>query len=462
MGFWSSFCSACSSVASSVSSVVSSVASVATKVVSTAASALVSVGGAIADTALSVGRTLVKGAKKVIEFVDEEVIPLAKKIVKTAKKYIPVARKIAQTIAVVTAPWPWISGIAAAVDKGLAAVENVLSHPWIDKLEKGWNAVKKWVDRIDKVVNAKDASLEAEKDLKDVAQIKAELKQAVKTGDKYALEQLENLQSAEHIIRFRKVRADIDLAMESDRVTDFTAFLAIRAIDKLLNDYSNKMDQMETVGDLFSEQEFILTIAEQMISSDPELTRDEIDALNQIVQDRFNKPLIPFLMEEIVTSWGAEYQEIKNSIRHIKNQLSDNLAELDLLEMKKETNLIEAAELGRLHDLQIIVKRQKTKFNSLLKEHTDKEYFLFASEGLLHFLENQEDTNLSEYIHSIEQLSAILVKSHENNMEFRNLTEDEQSVIRDYRNMYYKSALARVEKMYGEIGIRDELVEVAV
>ncbi|WP_060509402.1 hypothetical protein [Pseudomonas sp. NBRC 111124] len=382
--------------------------------------------------------------EKVVEAVNwladkaETFVGEVKRLYKAAKPYISKARMVLRTIAA-NVPVPWVQGISMALDKALAALEHLDSHPLAAKVDE---AIK-WI-----IARARDIKrhLLNDEEVKEAEQRAADLEAAMAQVDEAGRQALECLAMSN---RYELVRARISRLVEDEAFVNFEHYLRIRAVQKLLPLYEEQMEHLNDINSVLDEPLFIIQVASQLIEGHAELDDAAMERLDSLTTARFGKPVIPFVFEEMINVWGLDLKQHQDAWEELSKRVSrdqviakrlNNLAKLEPLP-------IEEAKV--LADLEKLLPTDQARLDKLASVTLAKRNYVYAAEGFLQLLENDEQRLIDqdrEYLMDDGfEVGELLIRCAQNGEKWENLKREEQSLIISFANIFEADCRKRAE-----------------
>lgn len=431
MGFWSSLGSAVSSVASSVARTVSSAWNTAKEVA---------------------GKAIGWMAEKAEDFVGG-----VKSVWQTVKPYVQHIRTALVTAAAAM-PIPWLKAALIGLEKALGALTAFENSPIAKKVDLAikWaiDLAKRWQEHKQKQEQKKGSDVD-----NDVILTDEELDLARKHQETFRFAEREvvsederrHLELASAINDYQIVQADLAKTLAAEPA-DFEHYLRLRATQKLLNLAEKKFLTAVSVDDLSADDLFLVRIASNLIKSNPELSQDSAMRLDRLLQEKYGQKLTPFVFEEMIASWSMKANDISTQWT-TANQLyaKDVMLHKRLTLAKKIQGDLSTEEEIELNKLENEVPAAKIKLDALSTEQSDIELYVGAAEGFLQLLEKEQDQIIDEgheyLIDDGAEVGRILIKCAENRVAFSLLTEDEQSLIIDYSNIFKDESRNRMQRV---------------
>lgn len=99
----------------------------------------------------------------------------------------------------------------------------------------------------------------------------------------------------------------------------------------------------------------------------------------------------------------------------------------------------------------------ETKLTRLDKERRSMKNYLYAAEGFMQILEKNDqmlqDEDKDYLLDDSAEIAAIIMRVAQNNVDWDSLTEDEQSLITDYANIFEEEGKLRAQALQAEVEV---------
>lgn len=427
MGFWSSVGSALSSAASSVSSAVSSVGR-----------GIVSATKAAWDTAKT-------AASKAIDWMADEAenfVGKVKDIWKTAKPWVAkIAPYISKGIALL--PFPWAGAAALAVEVAIQALLALENSPILKKVEQAiiWasNAAKDFREMHMTPKEVKEAE-QRQQDLQEAMD-------AMKTE-----EQRQSIRFAAVINDYVLVQTHIQEILEKDSIADFSHYLRLRATQKLLRAAEKTLNTARTLDEITADDSFLLRVGADLLAENPNLSDADAEKLDTIIKRRFNgKSLIPFVFEEMICAWETKLQNMEAKWNQLNREVAKLRRQTKELEVQMKVESLTADEESQLVDLKNDVKNYTYQLTQQAEENRAMQSYVHAAEGFLQVLEKTaeqfEEEGRDYIVDDVATVGRLLIECAQNGKQWNELTEEEQSLITDYANIFAEDSKKRTQEL---------------
>lgn len=361
-----------------------------------------------------------------------------KNVWKTVKPYISHVR-VALTVLAQCSPWPIVTSMALALEKGLGFLENLDKHPLMEKLQKAIDWVIKTAREIrDKVLN----------DI-EIAEAEARARTFKEAMDKVPAAELAAIRVAELINAYLLTKAKILRVVENEQFKDFNHYLRVRAAQKLLKFYEKRMTSIESLSDMDSDMLALMDISTSLLDENPTLSIEQTEALNELTTLHFGKPVVPFVFEEMTIAWNVELELLEEQWKQLNQSLARDKVLAKRMAMASRTEALTAEEQVVLNDLERNLGRDSQRLDNLDISIREKRAYVYASEGFLQLLEKDEQQLIDdgqEYLADrSEEVGALIARCAQQDVKWVALTEDEQALLIDFGNIFEDDCRARTE-----------------
>lgn len=343
--------------------------------------------------------------------------------------------------AAVASSLPWLSSAILILDKAVQALLALENSPILKKLEVAINWAIKSAKKL------KETFLTPE-EIEEANERKATFDQAVQhmSGrDAHAVA------LAAMINDYVKIQSVIRLVFESAPPTDFDHYLRLRATQKLLANVEQVLSEAQDVDEISGDDLFMLEVAGKLIRKNPDISDAETIRLDEIVLERFDKKLIPFVFEEMIAAWEVDLKTNQEEWSVLNKTLAKETVLLRRLEVSKKLSELTAGESEVLESLLESVSIIKKAASTLEKKNREMQNYVYAAEGFLQVLEKsgeQLESEGREYLaEEGTKVGMIIIDCAQNGKEWEALTEDEQSLIIDFANIFEEDCQNRLKKM---------------
>ncbi len=417
MGWLSSAVSFVSSAVSSVASGIESVAKAAVKTASTALSWM-------ADKA-------------------EKVWDGIKEVWKAVKPYIATVRKVLQVAAAtVGKSFPWLAGALLAIDRALAAIEAFSDSKLAKKIDE---AVKKAIEY---------AKVLKEKFLTDEEMEEAQAREKVyEEASQYMDEEgLKGVTIAKLVDAYLVLKTRIhNLLSEKRSLQNFEHYLRLRATQKILVSTEDKLDSAVSIEDISEEDYFLIDVGNDLLKDNPALSEENAVRLDDIVNRRYGKDLLPFVFEEMIIAWGINQKQLEGQWK-----ASNLIYSAEAVKMKRLVNEQALVDLSgedsqRLAELQAMLPMKKDRLDLEAKRKREMAIYVNAAEGLLQILEKTPEQLIEEdreYLYEdSETIGKLIIDCAQHGRKWETLTSEEQQCLEEYSAIFEEESKVRAKEL---------------
>ena len=367
------------------------------------------------------------------------------------KKVKPFLQKVKPWLekAALLAPFPWLRTGLIVTAKAIDALVTLENSPVLHALEK---AVRKTIklaqfikeryltpEEVEEAKENRDAFMQAEQ------QYESELSE----------EQQKALQLNEMLNNYGILKVELRDVLEMG-VIDFQHYLRLRATQKLLDMTEQKIIAVESIDDITSDDIYLIKTAESLLST-AQLSDDEAIRLDSIIQERFGKSLIPFVFEELMVVWVEKQQTLEEQWTELSKKLSKDRVLKTRLDVAKRTSELTEEETAIYNELLTKMSGEQAKLTRLDSERRSMKSYVYAAEGFMQILEKDDvilEAEDKDYLlEDSEEIASIIMRVAQNNVAWESLTDDEQSLITDYANIFEAEGRARADKLKHEIEV---------
>jgi len=408
---------------------------------SSLASAVSNVVSAVADAIPNIVNKVKEVAVKAISWLADEAetfVGDVQNIWKAVKPHITKARVALTTLAAL-APWPVVKMMALGLERALAFLENIDTHPLMAQLKKAID----WV-----IKHAKDIK---EKVLNDIEIKEAEVRaQAFKDSMmEVPIAEQPAVRVAALINSYMLVRAKILKAVSAARIDDLNHYLRVRAAQKLLGLYEKSMTSIQTLDDVNADMIALMDISACLISSEPSLSHEQAKTLDHLTTQHFGKSVIPFVFEEMILAWNVDLEQLELNWTELSKTLARDKILSKRLNLAKRLETLTSEEQVLLNDLLKSVETDAVRLVALESSIREKCNYVYASEGFLQLLEKGEEGLTAEgkgyMIQRSGEVGKLIIDCAQNHRKWDDLTEEQQSLIVDFANIFEQDCRARTE-----------------
>lgn len=431
------------------------------------------VGSAIASGAKAVWEGAKKVASKVIDTVSEyggKFAGAVKEVFKAVKPYLSKVKTVITAAgAALSTTFPWAAGVAAGINKGIDFLDSLGNSAFVQKVGE---AIE-WALNVAKTIKDKYFSKTEENQVIFTSEEEAEAIERQKVLDE-AYEKMEteaqrrSVRFASIINQYSLVKSRIEKALESfesSNSTNFDHYLRLRATQKLLAHAERRLKQAQDLSEISADDLFLIQTGNKLLAENPSLTDEEAVKLDKIVNRRFGKSLLPFVFEELIHSWGLKLESMKAKAERLVKASSTLKNETKRLRVKERVEGLTPEEMQKLESSAEEQRAVEADLRFQTDENRNMERYVFAAEGFLQVLEKTEDYWVEQdrewVIEDSAEVGMLLIQTIEGAVHWDDLTPEQQSIIRDFANVFSEDSKHRKEAVeQAELGDFEKTVEV--
>lgn len=425
-----------------------------------------------ADTIKSVGKKVMDKAKDVAKKTVSFIAEKGDKIVEKVKDTWKVAKNVVQGVAIaakVAAPalsiipgvGPILSSMALAtgvvaskVAQGMMAVELVCAKYDVEgRIRKAIDIAKK-MDAVfkeqDKQTEIQEEQQLLEERLEEIQSDQSELNQAyneIEVGH-----EKDAIRYAMIINEYALLQSKINEVLLKDNLQDFEHLLRVRAVQKMLKSAQSSIANVKDVKELQDDDLFLLQIGNQLLEVNPQLSDAEAQRLDGLIRNRYTgKSLLPFVFEEMVSTWMVRYENLEASWQRMNATQAGIKRQITELKTKMAIEELSPAEEIQLASLESDLKVSVYQLKQRQEESRSMRTYINASEGFLQILEKdyeQIEAEGREYLlDDVAEVGRLIIDCAENNKPLSELSYDEFGLLNDYANIFAQEAKERADEL---------------
>lgn len=335
--------------------------------------------------------------------------------------------------------FPWVSGALTAFDKALGAL---VAWDQTDMAKKVDAAIK-WA--ISKARDLRNVWLN-EEEMVEAEQHEEVLREA---RGKVRGEAAQGIDLAQLITSYTQLASRIKDVLENNNISDFQHYLRLRAAQKLLADTEQRLTEAQDINAIDRDDLFLTEIAAELLKAQPQITDEQTSRLDEIILQRFGKKLIPFVFEELIIAWGVNLGSLEKEWKKLNENLSKKKVEQRRLEVSQRLADLSAEESAQLAMLKAEVPQLNKNMEQKRKRTNELRNYVFAAEGFLQMLEKEpEEFAGREYmIEDSATVGMLIIDCAQHDKRWEQLSEDEQSLIIDFANIFEEASRARAAQL---------------
>ncbi|MEJ2795882.1 hypothetical protein WAE56_20975 [Iodobacter sp. LRB] len=354
------------------------------------------------------------------------------------QKITPLLSKIANAV-----PIPWLKATILAIEKGLTALLMLENSPILKKVEEAIN----WAISLARKLKEAFFSEKETQEAQAHKEAFEEAAQHVQQGSEGA----KAIQLAAMLNDYVLVQSAIKKIIDTDSIADFEHYLRLRATQKLLDSVEKTLSAAQHFDEISLDDIFLIKAGAKLLAEKPVLSDEEVIYLDNIIYDRHQKKLIPFVFEEMVIAWGHNLSELEHKWTNSNKEYSKEKVLHRRLETAKKLSELNSEEEEMLKELSISTPKLKSELDALAKRTREMSNYIFAAEGFLQVLEKTpeelEEEDKGYLAEEGGRVGMIIINCAQNGKTWEALDEEEQSLIIDFANIFEEESKKRVEKL---------------
>lgn len=373
----------------------------------------------------------------------EEFVAQVKETWKVVSPYLKKLSPLLKGLAAV-APYPWLKAAILAFDIGLQALLALENSPVLKKVEAAIHWAIKWAREHNKRKMTEAEQVEARKHQETLRQARAEM----------PAESQPMIDMAELVNNYVLVKTAIDTLMDTNGFQDFAHFLRLRATQKMLNSVEQTFGRAQSVAEISTDDMFMMRIAEKLLSEKFALSDSEAQRLDRIIEERYQKKLMPFVFEEMTKAWQITLNADEARWKTMNLALAKEEMLLNQLKLAQKLSGLSTDEAAVFAQLEQTLPTLREQFQALGKANRRTSAIVHASEGFIQLQEKTEAQLIADdqvyLIDQAEEIALILIDFMQNGRPLNEITEEQQMLITDYANIFAKASEARAQTLIVE------------
>jgi hypothetical protein len=401
----------------------------------------------VANAVVSVAKTVWTGVKAVataavhwIADKAEAVVTATKKVWHSVRPYITPIRHGLLWIAG-SIPVPWIQGAAIIFERVLNHLQNFSRSIWAVILDKSIAWAITAARHLKGKLQSQEEIDEAYKRRTDLSNIKSQA--PVDTQRAISLLELIN--------DYKIIQTELEKIFETTDISNIDHYLRLRATQKLLDNVEAVILTAKSIDEISQDDIFLVQMGATLLAPDPNLVDPDFARLDAIIKQRYNKKLLPFIFEEMVIAWVKNQNSLEKQWTETNDVVAKKTAHMRRLAMEQRLMGLSEHDLAILKKLQEIVPEDKAILDALAKEAREMKYYIGAAEGFLQLIEKDDEVlereGLQYLINDAERVGNIIIACMEKSKKWEELTDDEQSLIIAFSNIFSAAGETRAQQL---------------
>lgn len=420
MGFFSWLGGCVSSAASFVSSAISTVASGVGRVVTK----VVGVAGKVLSTVASVGG----------------------KVIKAVKAVWPVVKPWVAKFSVLLNGIPYVGPFLAKAAQVLLALNK---SPILKKVGEIAESVLPKAKALGQVLTKVSDIRKAREEQKYLEAAEVEMQND---------EQRSALRLTEFINKFMIVNSTIAKMIEEDKVTNLEDYLRIRADARILEKMKDKLHNIKSIDEISADDMFVLDFTDN-ITHEIDVSEEEADRFSDLIEKMFGKSVLAIVFDEMIKQWAGDLGVDLANKEKAWETFNKTKTTIERCERLEEAGDATAEDLAEMKTLKQKIPGLEKKYLDLVKAIEHRQDYIDAAEGMLRVYEGDE--SLSEVVgedidvikDNVEDVGLLVIDCMNRGKQWEELDEEEKGLIRDFSNIFRKSAQKRGEEIANVVGV---------
>lgn len=385
------------------------------------------------------GKALDFMAEKAETFIGavKEVWEKAKPIIENVVR--PGVRFAAKWAATNLPTFPWVSTALTAFDKALGVLVAWDQSDMAKKVEAAINWVIGKAKKLREVVMTPEEATEAKEHESALREARSKVRGEAAQGIDLAL----------LITQYAQLATSIKNVLENNAISDFQHYLRLRAAQKLLADTERSLLEAQDISAIDEDDMFLTEVAAELLQAQPQINDAQTQQLDEIILRRFGKKLIPFVFEELIIAWGVNLDALEKEWQKLNANQAKKKVEMRRLETSQRLAELSPEESAQLAKLQTELPKLAAKAEQKRKKTGEMRNYVFAAEGFLQMLEKEpEEFAGKEYmLEDSATVGMLIIDCAQHGKPWEKLTQDEQSLIIDFANIFEEASRTRTAQM---------------
>jgi len=402
------------------------------------------------------GRTVVSAAKqvaaRVIDFMAndaEKLIGKVKQVWSKVKPFVERMQAPLRTMAAATDSVPILGKIIRVVAIGVETLLALENSPVLKGVEKAiLYAARKAKEIETSIKNGELSVLITPQEYEEALGNRRQFRAMEREADTFDQDVRYKFDIASAINDLGIAEYEVEKAILGEP-EDFQHYLRLRAAQKLLRILRTKLVVAGTIDGLLEEDWFLVRVASDLVKANPELQSDTALRFDEILRSRTGKNLQSFIFEELIAAWKYEAKTLATSVQDETRLIASKTVARNRLRLAlKDQGELSSEEAKELALLEAEVPKLDETLKELNTRKNDVCRYADASEGYLQMLEKTEAEleaeDRSYVFEEGEQVGRIIMEAAQNGTPFAKLSHEDQSLVSDFANVFYKDAEQRM------------------
>lgn len=399
----------------------------------------------VCSAASAVGRVVTKVAGfagKVLS----TVATVGEKVIKTVKAVWPVVKPWVAKFSVLLNGIPYVGPYLAKAAQVLLALDKSpilkkigqIAERVLPKAKVLGQALTKWSD-IRKAREEQEDLEAAEEEMQNDEQRSA-------------------LRLTEFINKFIIVNSTITKMIEEDKVSDLESYLRIRADARVLEKMKDKLRNIKSINDVSADDMFILNFTDK-ITNEMEVSESEADRFADLIEKMFGKSVMAIVFDEMIKQWAGDLEVDRANKEKAFDALNKAQTTVNRCERLEKAGDATSEDLTEMKQLKQKLPGLEKAYSDLVKAIGHRQDYIDAAEGMLRVYEGDE--SLSKVVgedvdiikDNVEDVGQVVIDCMNRGKQWEKLDEEERSLIRDFSNIFRKSAKLRAKEVVEVVGV---------
>ena len=381
----------------------------------------------------------------------EKLVGKVKEVWKRVKPYVEKAQApLRALIPKATNVHPYLGVALGVLATGVDALLALENSEVANNLEKAIKEVAKTARELQQQIRDGKIAWLTPEEYEAAIKTRKDLRAAEKETDALSEKDRKAVEFASALNDFGLAKTDVKNAIEGEP-SDFEHYLRLRATQKLLGEAESKLLE-GGIDSLKDDDWFLVRVASDLIKASPELKKRAAERLDSILGKTKGKTLQSFVYEELVAAWEKQAQALESERDQAIKVLAKNTVDMKRLQIaKKVQDELDTKEAAVLTELEEKVPAQERELEVIATRHRDIQRYANAAEGFLQMLEKspeQLEKEDREYVlDDGEKVGRIIVDAAQNDMPFSSLSDEDQTLITDFANIFRTEARKRMDSV---------------
>lgn len=395
----------------------------------------------VRDVVSSAWRATKEVATNVVRWVAEKAEAVVTTVKKVWRSVAPYIAPVRHGLLVIAGHFPWVAGAAIVFERALHYLDRFSKSVWAIALDK---AIE-WAIIAAKHLKGK---LTTKQEIDDAYQRQADLDNLL---DQVPEDTRRAVGLVSLINNYKIIQTEIAKIFETNEISNIDHYLRLRATQKLLDNVEAIILTAESIDDISEDDIFLVKMGSALLSPNPDVTDPDFARLDAIIKRRYNKKLLPFVFEEMVIAWEKNRLALEKQWEEASEVVAKKVTHLRRLAMEHRLMGLAEDDLALLKKLEEVVPVGQTRLDEIAKQAREMKYYIGAAEGFLQIIEKDEEVLEQEgkayLIDDVGRVGMIIISCMEKSRKWEELTDEEQSLIVAFSNIFEQASQLRAQKL---------------